>query len=301
MQYNNLSGYLRTKYGKRLKKICIDGGFSCPNRDGKCGRGGCIYCSERGSGEHIEAGQSIRMQVERALSGASSDDRFIVYFQNFTNTYADVDVLKERYDAALIDERIVILDIGTRPDCINEEIAELIASYNERVDVWVELGLQTSSDRTAEIINRGYKTEVYFKAIDVLRRYSIAVITHVMIGLPGEGREELEETIKTLNLANPFGVKVHSVYVPRGTVLEKMYLDGKYTPIEMEKYIERTIYLLTHINPEIVIHRLTGDCPKELLVAPGWNLKKNDVLNSISEKMIAEQLCQGCFYHLDDK
>ncbi|MBR5143893.1 MAG: TIGR01212 family radical SAM protein, partial [Clostridia bacterium] len=154
MLYNNLSGYFREKYGRRLSKICIDGGFSCPNRDGKVGYGGCIYCGERGAGEHIDNTVSIKEQVMSALKDAKNDELFVAYFQNFSNTYAQIDVLKQRYDAALIDERIKVLAIGTRPDCITEEIAELIASYKDKADVWVELGLQTANDNTAKLINR---------------------------------------------------------------------------------------------------------------------------------------------------
>jgi radical SAM protein (TIGR01212 family) len=159
MLYNNLSGFFKKKYGTRLKKICIDGGFSCPNRDGKCGTGGCIYCGERGAGEHIDPSPSITEQVKKTLARASESDKFIAYFQNFSNTYADLSTLKKRYDAALIDERIVCLAIGTRPDCLDEEKVRLIAEYKERVDVWVELGLQTENDKTADLINRGYKKE----------------------------------------------------------------------------------------------------------------------------------------------
>lgn len=296
MLYNNLSGYLKTKYGKRLKKICVDGGFGCPNRDGKVGVGGCIYCSERGSGEHIECGKTIREQVEGALRGASADDGFIVYFQNFTNTYADIETLRSRYDDALIDERIKILAIGTRPDCINEKIAELIASYKERVDVWVELGLQTASDKTAKIINRGYESSVYLGACEILRARKIDTVTHLMIGLPGESDAELEETVKLVNMARPFGIKIHSVYVAEGTLLAKMYRDGEYTPINKDTYTDRAVYVLTHISPDTVVHRITGDCPRDMLVAPEWNIDKNAVIAEINAKMKSLVYKQGCFY-----
>ena len=174
MLYNNLSGYFRKRYGTRLKKICIDGGFSCPNRDGKCGTGGCIYCGERGAGEHIDGEASIKEQVLSSLNAAKKGDKFIAYFQNFSNTYAEIDVLKARYDAALLDTRIVCLAIGTRPDCIDEEKVKLIASYKGRLDVWVELGLQSASDKTARLINRGYESSVYVSASDILKRYKLS-------------------------------------------------------------------------------------------------------------------------------
>ena len=293
MLYNNFSGYLREKYGKPLKKICIDGGFSCPNRDGTCGHGGCIYCSERGSGDHIDAALSIEEQVAKGLLDASADDGYIAYFQNFTNTYAPVSVLRERYNAALIDNRIKVLAIGTRPDCIDDEIADLIASFKSRVDVWVELGLQTASDRTAEVINRGYPTEVYIKAAKMLNKHGIPFVTHIMIGLPGEGERELEETVAAVNLSGSWGIKIHSVYVARDTELARMYERGEYEPIDMDVYAERAAYVLTHISPSVIVHRLTGDCPRELLVAPEWNKHKNDVLNLIRRKLEEKGLRQG--------
>ena len=296
MLYNNLSGYFRDKYGKRLGKICIDGGFSCPNRDGTAGRGGCIYCGERGAGEHIDPSTSIKDQVLSALADADGDDMFVAYFQNFTNTYAEVSVLKERYDSALIDERIRVLAIGTRPDCIDEDIASLIASYKDRVDVWVELGLQTSSDITADIINRGYHRDVFERAMEILNRYSIPVVVHLIVGLPGEGIEEIKETVKYINRFELFGIKIHSIYVMKDTKLAEMYNNGKYTPPSMDEYVESAVYILTHVSPRITVHRLTGDCPREMLVAPEWNRSKSEVINKIVYKMQLEGLCQGCRY-----
>ena len=296
MLYNNLSGYFREKYGKRLGKICIDGGFGCPNRDGKCGKGGCIYCGERGAGEHINPSVSIREQVWQALDGTDKDDLFVAYFQNFTNTYAPVDVLKERYDAALIDERIKVLAIGTRPDCIDEDIAKLIASYKSKVDVWVELGLQTASDKTADIINRGYHRHTFENAMKILEAYDIPVVLHLIVGLPGEDINDVKVTVEYINQFNPFGVKIHSIYVMRGTRLEEMYNQGEYTPPSKAEYIDAAIYVLTHIHPSTVVHRLTGDCPKDMLIAPDWNKEKTDILNAIVYKMQLNGLSQGCKY-----
>lgn len=289
MLYNNLSGYLNGKYGRRVRKICVDGGFTCPNRDGKCSVGGCIFCSERGSGEHIRADLMIEEQVREGIARLRDGDGAIVYFQNFTNTYAPVHILKERYDASLIDERIVALAIGTRPDCISKEVCELIASYRSRLDVWVELGLQSASDKTAEIINRGYKTEVFISAARMLREYGIPFVVHLMIGLPGEGDAELESTVKVVAAEQPFGVKIHSVYVCRGTRLEEMYLAKEYTPIDMETYVRRAVYVLRHLPKETVIHRLTGDCPSDLLVAPIWNGDKNTVIRMINKELEREE------------
>ena len=285
MLYNNLSGYFREKYGKRMSKICIDGGFSCPNRDGTCGHGGCIYCGERGAGEHIDPTLSIGEQVRSALAEAKEDDIFVAYFQNFTNTYADVKILKERYDAALIDERIKILAIGTRPDCIDEEKAKLIASYKDKCDVWVELGLQTADDNTAKIINRGYPRAVFENAMKILEKYEIPVVVHLIVGLPSENIENVKKTVEYIKEFNLFGVKIHSMYVMEGTTLADMYRRGQYTPISQEDYTDIVAYILKSIPSEWVVHRLTGDCPCDLLVAPEWNLRKNETINKIVEKL----------------
>ena len=294
MLYNNLSGYFRKKYGRRLGKICIDGGFSCPNRDGGCGVGGCMYCGERGAGEHIDPALSIREQVLAGLEGAEGDELFVAYFQNFTNTYAPPQVLKERYDAALIDERIRVLAIGTRPDCIDEDNARLIASYKDRCDVWVELGLQTASDDTADRINRGYHRDAFERAMEILSRFDIPVVVHLIVGLPGEGMREIEETVEYINRFPIFGVKIHSLYVMKGTALERMYLDGEYTPISREEYVKGTVYILTQISQSTVVHRLTGDCPRDMLVAPDWNRGKTETINAIVMKMQLDGLSQGC-------
>ena len=285
MTYRSLSSYFKEKYGKKIKKICIDGGFTCPNRDGKCSFGGCIFCGGRGAGEHIEENVSIREQVEKFFENPTKADGYIAYFQNFTNTYAPIDELKRRYDEALIDDRILILSVGTRPDCITEEVANLLASYKDRVDVFCELGLQSSSDKTAQIINRGYKTEVYERAVRILASRGIEVITHIMIGLPGEGDRELSETVALINSLPVSGIKVHSVYVMEGTVLADMYRRNEYTPLDMSTYIDRAVYTLSHIRPDIVVHRITGDCPEALLVAPEWNRRKTEVINEIQKRL----------------
>ena len=296
MLYNNLSDYFRRKYGKRLGKICIDGGFSCPNRDGKCGEGGCIYCGERGAGEHIDPCGSIREQVERGLEGADADELFVAYFQNFTNTYADPDTLRQRYDAALFDARIKVLAIGTRPDCITREIASLIASYKSRCDVWVELGLQTANDKTADIINRGYHREVFESAMDILKEFDIPVVVHLIVGLPGETISDVKETVSYINRFDLWGIKIHSIYVMKGTRLAEMFEKGEYTPPSLTEYVDSAVYILTHISPALTVHRITGDCPRDLLVAPAWNSNKHGIINSIVAKMQFEGLSQGCAY-----
>ena len=293
--YNNLSSYLKTKYGGKVSKICVDGGFGCPNRDGTCGTGGCIYCGERGAGEHIDPSVSIREQALAVLERDKRSDSFIAYFQNFTNTYAPVDVLKERYDSALISDRIVALAIGTRPDCIDEEIAELIASYKDRVDVWVELGLQTASDKTAAIINRGYKTEVYKRAMAILKSHGIPVVTHMIIGLPGECADDIDATVDLINEYS-WGVKIHSIYVMEGTALAGMYRDGDYTPPTLDEYVSLAARSIARLRPDMIVHRITGDCPDGLLVAPEWNKDKNKIIEEIRRGLERNNLVQGSLY-----
>ena len=295
MLYNNLSSYLKAKYGGKVSKICIDGGFGCPNRDGTCGVGGCIYCGERGAGEHIDPSVSIRQQVESVLNKDLRSDRFIAYFQNFTNTYAPVDVLRERYDSALISDRIVALAIGTRPDCINEEIAELIASYKDRVDVWVELGLQSASDKTALIINRGYKTEVYRRAAEILTSHGIPFVAHMIIGLPSEIEADIDATVDVIN-ERAWGVKIHSIYVMEGTALADMYREGAYIPPTLDEYTTLAARAIARLRPDMIVHRITGDCPDGLLVAPEWNKDKNGIIAEIRAKLENADMRQGSLY-----
>lgn len=297
MVYRNLSGYFREKYHSRAGKILIDGGFTCPNRDGTCGTGGCIFCGASGAGEHIAApGQSVSRQVRAFFAQNPKGSHFIAYFQSFTNTYAPPAELKRRYDAALIDSRISALAVATRPDCITEENAALLAGYLPQYDVWVELGLQTADDTTAQRINRGYPTSRFAEAAAILRRHQIPVVAHIMIGLPGEGASELAETVRFLCRTGIWGLKIHSVYVMKNTVLEQMYLAGEYTPLTLEEYAQRTAYVLTHIPPETVIHRLTGDCPPDALTAPQWNRDKNAVIARINAVMAENGWTQGCLY-----
>ena len=288
MLYKNLSGYVRERYGKRLKKICIDGGFTCPNRDGKCGTGGCIYCGERGAGEHIDASSSIREQVERALSNAGEDELFVAYFQSFTNTYAPVAVLRKRYESALVDQRIVALAIGTRPDCIDEDVASLLSEFATRVDVWIEFGLQTANDETARIINRGYGLATFDEAMATMKRHSIPVCVHLIVGLPGESIDDITTTVDHLNRFELFGIKIHSIYVMRGTRLAEMYERGEYTPPTLEEYVKSAAYIVRHINEDVVIHRLTGDCPKDMLIAPEWNSNKHAIIDMINKRLEKE-------------
>lgn len=294
-RYNKLNEYLKNKFGERTLKICIDGGFTCPNRDGTVSNGGCIFCSERGSGDHICKQNNISGQVKKYFSSYKSEraNKFIIYFQNFTNTYDTISNLKKKYDAALIDDRIVGLEIATRPDCINEDVCKLLASYTDKYYVCVELGLQTSNEKTAKFINRGYENAVFTAAVQMLKQYSIEVVTHIMIGLPDETMDDLANTIDFVNRHSIDGIKIHNVYVVKNTVLANLYYKRTYSPMDFDEYLECLVYAITHLRPDIVIHRISGDAPKDLLIAPEWNVHKKWVLNGLDRVLREKDLWQG--------
>ena len=298
-RYKHLNKYLKEKFGERTLKICIDGGFTCPNRDGKKGTGGCIFCSEKGSGEHINSAENITKQVENYFKSykAKRANKFIVYFQNFTNTYDTIENLKKKYDSALIDDRIVGLSVATRPDCINENIVKLLNSYSNKYYVTVELGLQTFNDETGKLINRGYLSNQFTKAVELLNKYNIDVIAHIMVGLPNENKEDLKNTVEFINKHNIQGLKIHSCYVVENTILAKMYRNKKYSPLALDEYLENAAYVLTHISPNIVIHRISEDAPKDLLVAPDWNSHKKWIMNGLNKLLKEQDLWQGKYFN----
>ena len=297
-RYKHLNKYLKEKFGERTLKICIDGGFTCPNRDGKKGFGGCIFCSEKGSGEHINSAQNITKQVENYFKSykAKRANKFIVYFQSFTNTYDNPENLKKKYDSALINDRIVGLSVATRPDCINEDVVKLLNSYTDKYYVTVELGLQTSNDETAKLINRGYLSKEFTKAVELLNKYNIDIIVHIMLGLPNETREDLKNTVTFINKHNIQGLKIHSCYVVENSVLADMYRSKKYSTLSLDEYLENAAYILTHISPDIVIHRISGDAPKNLLIAPEWNSHKKWIMNGLDKLLKEKNLWQGKNY-----
>ncbi len=299
-RYNHLNTYLKNKFGGRTLKICIDGGFTCPNRDGKKGYGGCIFCGERGSGEHLKK-IDISAQVKNHLESyrGKRANKFIAYFQNFTNTYDSIENLKKKYDLAFVSNKIVGLQIATRPDCINEDILILLSEYAKKYYVCVELGLQTSNDNTGNLINRCYTSQDFTKAVSLLNKYNIDVIAHIMVGLPNETFEDLKNTISFLNKHNIQGIKIHSTYIISNTKLEGLYLNNNYKPISLEYYLNSLTYIITHINPNIIIHRISGDAPKDLLIAPKWNAHKKLVLNGIEKILKENNLYQGMYFNDD--
>lgn len=296
-RYNHLNTYLKKKFGERTLKICIDGDFTCPNRDGKKGYGGCMFCGERGSGEHLKK-INISEQITNHLESyrGKRANKFIAYFQNFTNTYDTLENLRRKYDLAFVSDKIVGLQIATRPDCIDENIVRLLSEYGKKYYVCIELGLQTSNDNTGKLINRCYTSNDFTKAVNLLNKYNIDVIAHIMVGLPNETFEDLKNTIIFLNKHNIQGIKIHSTYIISNTELEKLYINNKYTPISLEYYLDCLTYIITHINPNIIIHRISGDAPKDLLVAPKWNTHKKLVLNGIEKILKEKNLYQGMYF-----
>ena len=300
-RYNHLNTYLKEKFGERTLKICIDAGFTCPNRDGTKGVGGCIFCGERGSGEHLKT-IDIASQIKNHLASyrGMRANKFIVYFQNFTNTYDSIENLKKKYDSALIDERIVGIQIATRPDCINEEIARLLFSYTDKYSVCVELGLQTSNENTGKVINRCYTNEDFINAVTILRKYNIEIITHIMVGLPGETHKDIVNSVNFVNNLDIQGLKIHSTYVTNDTRLNDMYENNQYSPITLECYLDELCYIITHLRKDIILHRISGDAPKDMLVAPSWNSHKKLVLNGIDKILRNKDLYQGMYYTVEE-
>lgn len=265
---------------------------------------GCIFCSEKGSGELISSANGvnsidkIKNQVINYFDSYRSEraNKFIAYFQNFTNTYDTIENLKSKYDAALIDDRIVGLEVATRPDCLDEDIVKLLKSYTEKYYVCVELGLQTSNDNTGSLINRGYSSNQFSKAVKLLNKYNIDVVAHIMVGLPGESFNDIKNTIDFINRHNIQGIKIHSTYIVKNTALANMYFNGEYEPISLEYYLNALTYIVTHISPNVVIHRISGDAPKDLLIAPEWNLHKKWILNGFDKILREQDLWQGKYY-----
>ena len=297
-RYTKLNKYYIKRFGERVLKICINGHFTCPNRDGTLSHSGCIFCSECGSGEHLNPYKDISEQVEDYFNSPRSNraNKFIVYFQNFSNTYDSLENLKKKYDSALINPKIIGLSIATRPDCINEDIVKLLYSYTKKYYVSVELGLQTSNEAIGNFVNRQYSNAQFTRAVELLNKYHIDVIAHMMVGLPNENFYDIQNTVNFINQHFIQGLKIHNTYVVENTVLADMYNKKRYIPISLEYYLDCLAYILSHISPDIVIHRISGDAPKNLLIAPKWDLHKKWILNGLDKKLKEENLYQGIFY-----
>lgn len=296
--YYSLNDYLFKNYGEKLYKLSLDGGMTCPNRDGHIDTRGCIFCSiEHGSGDFASSrAMSITEQIEEAktrVANKFSGSHYIAYFQAFTNTYAEVTYLEKIFTEAITHPDIKILSIATRPDCLPDEIITLLKRLCQIKPVWVELGLQTIHQKTADYIRRGYELGCYETAVKKLHSINIPVITHVILGLPGETRSEILETAKYLNKIKSDGVKLQLLHVLKDTDLARDYSNGLFKTLSLDEYIDTVIEVLENLSPDIVIHRLTGDGPKKLLTAPLWSCNKKLVLNTLHAAIKERGTYQG--------
>ena len=291
--YKSLNEYLKERFGTKVYKIALSSGCTCPNRDGTVGVGGCIFCTDTGSGDFAqEAELPIREQIKYAkerVAAKNKGGKYIAYFQSFTNTYGSVEFLEPKFREALADEDVVALSVATRPDCLPEDILQMLAGLNAVKPVWVELGLQTIHEGTADYIRRGYPLEVYDKAVQDLHAIGVEVITHVIIGLPGETKEDMLETVRYVVQSKSRGIKLQLLHVMEGTDLACDYRAGKFQTLEMQEYISIIKECVALIPPEMVIHRLTGDGNKKKLIAPLWSGDKKKVLNALHKALSVEE------------
>ncbi|NCC80258.1 MAG: TIGR01212 family radical SAM protein [Clostridia bacterium] len=299
-RYHSLNYFLREKFNEKVYKISLDAGFSCPNRDGTLNGTGCIFCSERGSGDFAgDRNFSIQKQfddISAMMEKKWKNGKYIAYFQAYTNTYAEPSVLREKYQEAIGQEGVVALSIATRPDCLGEEVLEVLSEFRGKVYTFVELGLQTVSDRTGRMINRGYDLPVFEEAVRSLRALDIDVVVHVIFGLPGETREDMLRTVKYLAGMDIQGVKFHLLHLMKDTPMVHLYERGKLVFLEMEEYVSLVAESITLLPEHVVIHRTTGDAPRELLIGPMWSLNKWEVLNAIDDYFRKHDLYQGKNY-----
>lgn len=288
MKYTTLNSYLKKRFGCKVYKISLDCGFTCPNRDGTLSTGGCIFCSKGGSGDFAQSRElSVTEQIESGklkLQNKIKDGKYIAYFQAFTNTYADVETLRTLFMQAINHPDIVAISVATRPDCLEQEKVELLGELNKIKPFFVELGLQTTNEKTAEYINRGYKLGVYDDAVKRLHDKNINVVTHIILGLPGESAEDILNSVKYV-CEKTDGIKLQLLHVLKGTSLEEEYNRHKFEVLSFEEYIDIIYRCVEIIPPSVVIHRLTGDGAKKDLIAPLWSADKKRVINAINKKL----------------
>ncbi|MBF0259848.1 MAG: TIGR01212 family radical SAM protein [Desulfamplus sp.] len=299
-RYLDYNSYLKKLYGERVQKIVLDSGLDCPNRDGSISKGGCIYCNSKGSGSGLwDKGLSITQQIEigrNAMTRRYKAKKFMVYFQSYTNTYTTCSNMKKMYDEALGADGIVGMSIGTRPDCISAEKIDLIATYSKNYLVWLEYGLQSIHDRTLELINRGHDFECFVKAVEMAQNTSINICAHVILGLPEENREMMIQTARTIGKLGIHGVKIHLLYVVKGTLLEKMWQSGSYKCMTQNDYVETVCDFIENIPDNIVIQRITGDPHPDELIGPAWALDKQSTFDMIQQTLELRNSRQGKFF-----
>lgn len=295
--YHSLDYMLRQMFGEKIYKVTLNGGMTCPNRDGKIGERGCIFCSAGGSGDFAASAslsitEQIRQQIQM-LSTKRPIHKYIAYFQAYTNTYAPVEYLERIFTEAIQNPDICAISIGTRPDCLEEPVIRLLSRLNQIKPVWVELGLQTIHEHTARYIRRGYPLSCFDQAMQSLHQAGLDVIVHTILGLPGETSRDVLDTMKYLNACQIQGIKLQLLHVLSGTDLAADYQAGKFSVLDREEYIDLVIRCLEHLDPSIVIHRVTGDGPKDLLIAPLWASRKREVLNLLHHQMKEQGSYQG--------
>lgn len=298
-KYNRFSDYLKKKYDKKIIKISLNAGFTCPNIDGTKAYGGCIYCSNKGSGDFagVPSNDLVTQfnNVKEKMSKKWKNGLYLPYFQAYTNTYAPLDVLKEKYEAVLYLDNVIGIDIATRPDCLEDDLVDYLAELSKTKEVWVELGLQSIYNETAKIINRGHNFNEFLIGLNKLRTKNINVCVHIINGLPNETREMMMNTLKKVNELDIQAIKIHLLHVLKGTPLANMYKKGKFKIMEKMEYVNLVVDQLEVLRPEILVQRVTGDGSRDELIAPLWSLKKFELLNEIDWEFLRRKTKQGYY------
>lgn len=298
-RYHTLNHFLREKFGDKVFKISLDAGFTCPNRDGRISTGGCAFCSPRGSGDFAGTANDLVEQfheVKSMMNKKWKAGRYIAYFQAYTNTYADVGILRERYYSILDQKDVVGIAIATRPDCLPAEVLDLLEEINGRTYLWVELGLQTIHENTAKHMNMGYGPDAYIASVRELKKRNIEVVTHGILGLPGENKQQMLQTVDFIANTGTQGIKLHLLHLLKDTRLVEMYQRGEFKLMSMEDYVETVVDCIERIPESMVIHRITGDGPRDTLIGPEWSLKKFEVINAIEHLLMDRDTWQGKKY-----
>ncbi|WP_313894494.1 TIGR01212 family radical SAM protein [Psychrobacillus sp.] len=299
-RYYTWNRYLRNIFDMKIFKVALDAGFDCPNRDGTVAFGGCTFCSVAGSGDFAgDKVDPIPMQFEK-IKGKMHEKwktgKYIAYFQAYTNTHAPLPLLKEKFEAALALEGVVGISIATRPDCLPDDVVEYLAELNERTYLWVELGLQTVHEKTAKLVNRAHDFPTYVEGVDKLRKHGIRICTHIINGLPLENREMMMETAREVAKLDVQGIKIHLLHLLKGTPMVKQYEKGMLEFMERDSYIQLVADQLEALPPEMIVHRITGDGPIDLMIGPMWSVNKWDVLNGIDAELAKRESYQGKYY-----
>jgi uncharacterized protein len=298
--YNTFNNYLREQFGTRVYRVPIDAGFTCPNRDGVRAFGGCTFCDDRGSGAPtLKSNLAVKEQLQEGIERIRKRfkaNKFLAYFQAFTNTYAPEAILKNLYDIALEEPDVIGLCIGTRPDCLPDNVLDLLADYNKSTFVWLEIGVQSTVNRTLDLINRGHSAEEFFDAVERAHARGLTVATHLIFGLPGESREEMMETVRQIADSGVKGVKIHQLVIYKGTPMEKDYREGTLTTLDEDDYVELVADALEMLHPEQIIMRLIAEGTQDELVAPLWSLDKIGTLNKIHAELLRRGTKQGSKY-----